>query len=118
MKEKAKVLQLQMDSKRLAEMKVAKKVHKNLLRLNNFVMRKAFDKCSSNTTPGGLKMKIKHQKNVTVCYDEPIEKNHQDKTITPNKNRLFEMSEASLNISGKNQRIINRSVVGQHARDL
>lgn len=75
MKEKAKVLQLQMDSKRLAEMKVAKKVHKNLLRLNNFVMRKAFDKCSSNTTPGGLKMKIKHQKNVTVCYDEPIEKN-------------------------------------------
>jgi len=43
-----------------------------------------------------------------MCYDEPGEKLNNEKTITPLRNGLFEFSEASLNISGKNPRIINR----------
>ena len=92
----------------MAEIKEARKVQKNLLRLNKFVMRKAFERSSGAVTPA-LKVKSKHQKNVTVCYDEPVEKFNHDKTITPNRNGLFEFSEASLNISGKNHRIINSS---------
>jgi len=53
-----------------------------------------------------------------VCYDEPVEKLNNDKTITPNRNGLFEFSEASLNISGKNPRIINKSALGHQDRDL
>lgn len=117
MKEKAKVLQLQQDTKKMAEIKETRKVQKNLLRLNKFVMRKAFERSSGLATPA-LKVKSKHQKNVTVCYDEPVEKLNNDKTITPNRNGLFEFSEASLNISGKNHRIINRSALGHQARDL
>jgi len=59
MKEKAKVLQLQQDTKKMAEIKVVKKVHRNLLRLNKFVMRKAFERNSGAVTPA-FKVKSKH----------------------------------------------------------
>lgn len=104
MKTKARELQTKAHTAKLEEIRTAKKVQQNLLKLSTF-QRKVF---TSGVTTPALKTR-KHKKNATVLYEEG-ETKLGDKTVTPNKG-LFEMSEASLNISGGG-RAVNRSVLG------
>ncbi len=100
MKEKAKEIVEKQKSQQLAEINSMKKVHQNLLKLTTY-QRKLIDKSSGISTPA-VRLRppnARRAKNVTIAQEEQDEA-CVEKEVTPNK-ALFEMSEASLNISGK-----------------